>query len=169
MTAHQALTPPKTHKNLGRMTTAIAKVFYDYDHSPAAFAASPSVLLRAARQIDPKVTRTQVDKFLANSYTNVRHRRKRPTRKTVQNRFTNSNIRWDCDLMFTDPNRRPILVCADNFTSKIFAQAMTRKTAKTTADAFLKMVKQQNDNIMPAAVRTDRGCCSFNYLDKYLL
>lgn len=139
------------------MAAALAKVFYDYEHSPAAFSATPSVLLQAAKQVDPNVTRAQVLKFLASSYTSVRHRRKRTSRKTVQNQFTNANIRWDCDLMFTNPNRKPILVCADNFTSKVLAQTMNQKTAGATRAAFLKMVKQQNNNVFPFTVRTDRG------------
>ncbi len=48
------------------------------------------------------------------------------------------------------------MVAADNYNREVFTQAMPRKTAETTLEAFRKIIRA-NDGVMPKQITVDLG------------
>jgi transposase InsO family protein len=105
------------------------------------------------------ISLAQVTKFLKNQLTYQLH-------KPVQKRFprrpiivSGPNVMWDVDLLDLKEFRgsnfryRYILTVIDVFSRKAYAEALTNKSASTTATAFEKIINLAK----PIAIRTDHG------------
>src|SRR5437879_5567485 len=99
-------------------TLLLRRLYYDIGSSPSAFAHA-DLLYRTARKTNPSITRSDVREFLDRSYTSIRHTQRRAPRARVPIVTTNANVQFDCDTMFY--KQRPVLVCADAFSSRVFA------------------------------------------------
>lgn len=122
--------------------------------SPAAFG-SISQLYKAARREDPTILKSDVRKFISDSYTHSRHdRAKRAVSGFVPNIVTNKNVLHGCDIGFFP---KPTLVCTDAFTGKVMATPIANKNQETVIRAYSRLIQHQNDAIYPGQVVTDAG------------
>jgi hypothetical protein len=128
---------------------------------PGAFAGVDK-LYRSLRKAGHRVTLPKVREFLRDRYTYQLHA---PVKKRFPRRpilVSAQDILWDADLLdlgeFVNYNyrNRYVLTVVDVFSRKAHAQAMTNKTAPTTAKAFARIIAE-NDGRTPINVRTDHG------------
>ena len=81
------------------------------------------------------------------------------TRRTI---VTRRNYIWHCDSAyyrakgFKGPWQYFIL-CVDAFSKKFFARPVVKLTADSTTKAFLAIINEDNENIFPENLFTDRG------------
>lgn len=116
-------------------------------------------LYKAVKADGHKITRKQVDTWLNNRYTYQLHKpvNKRFTRKSII--VSGPHILWDVDLLDLKEYQRfnnkyrYILTVLDVFSRKAYGEALTNKSASSTAAAFQRILNIEQ----PEAVRTDHG------------
>lgn len=116
-------------------------------------------LYKAVKADGHHISRKQVTNWLQDRLTFQLHK---PVRKRFPRRaiiVSGPNILWDADLLdlkeYTKYNfkYRYILTVIDVFSRKAYGEALTNKSAATTAKAFEKIIK----SCKPEGVRTDHG------------
>lgn len=133
----------------------LRKIYYS-SGGPGSYSGIRTMLQQAQKSL-PSITQRDVEKFLRNQHTYVRHLPvKKRQKKYIPNILTNTNIEFQCDLAFMK-QVKALLVCVDSFSGKLMTQEIHRKTPPIVYRAFLKMVKTQNDDVFPSRVVSDAG------------
>ena len=133
------------------------EAYYDVK-SPACFS-SVSAVLRECKKRDPKVTRKQVEEFLAEQETYTRHRQLRRRFKRNVIKSPGIDVHWQGDLADMrnvkqwNNNYTYLLVCVDVLSRYAFVAPIKKKTPERVSEAFASLIKKRK----PWTLTTDRG------------
>jgi hypothetical protein len=141
------------------MATILHKIWYN----PKTGFTSAKVLFERAQVIDKKITKNDVDLWLAKQRTAQVHKASRKGKKSGHVTAANVNDRWQGDLvdMQNYPGVRKrlkmhwILVVVDVFSRKLYARAMQTKEVKNVVSAFNSIVEEAGE--VPDSLDTDQG------------
>jgi hypothetical protein len=141
------------------MATTLHKIWYD----PKTGFTSANVLLERAQVVDKKITKKDVDLWLAKQRTAQVHKAARKGNHSGHIVAMNINDRWQGDLV--DMQRYPgtrkrlkmhwILIVVDVFSRKLYARAIQTKEVKNVIAAFNDIVDEAGE--IPESLDTDQG------------
>jgi hypothetical protein len=141
------------------MATTLHKIWYD----PKTGFTSAEVLLQRAQAEDKKITKKDVDLWLAKQRTAQLHKGSRKGRHSGHIVAMRINDRWQGDLV--DMQRYPgtrkrlkmqwILIVVDVFSRKLYARAIQTKEVQNVIAAFNNIVEEAGE--MPEQLDTDHG------------
>lgn len=137
----------------------IRDVYYNTD-SPACFAGIDAVL-RECKKRNKKITRKQVEDFLAEQTAYTRHRQSRRKFKRNVTQTAGLDVDWQADLAdmrhlkHYNNGYTFILICVDVLSRYAFAVPLKRKTPELVAKAFAHIIKTTGRQ--PWVLTTDSG------------
>lgn len=128
--------------------------------SPAAFT-SVEPLLREIRQVNKRITRREVQNFLASQDVYTLHRRAVRKYKRMPTLAPGLHTEWQADLSIMDrlskvnKGYKYFLVCIDTFSRQLFVEPVKSKHSANMIDAFKRLFKRSK--VIPWKLLTDQG------------
>ena len=132
----------------------LKKIYYSVG-GPGNFTGSAQVLRRLAKPTIPNLTLKSTREFLQQQYVYSRTKRPHTRRQFAHYVCTGANQLFFADLMFQKTH--VYLVCVDNFTSKIMCVKCSSKKPSVVANAFDRLIEQQNDGEYCDRLIVDKG------------
>ena len=136
----------------------IRDAYYNVD-SPACYAGADAVF-RECKKRNKRITRKQVDEFLAKQESYTLHRQARRRFKRNKTQTAGIDVDWQADLAdmrslkHWNSGYTYILICVDVLSRFGFAVPVKKKTPELVAEAFRNIIKTGR---MPWILTTDRG------------
>ena len=137
----------------------IRDVYYNVD-SPACYAGADAVF-RECKKRNKRITRKQVDEFLAKQETYTLHRQARRRFNRNKTKTAGIDVDWQADLAdmrnlkHWNSGYTYILICVDVLSRFCFARPVKKKTPKLVAEAFRNIIKTSRR--LPWILTTVRG------------
>lgn len=149
----------------------LAKIYYDVTN-PSSFS-SPHELYLAAHRIDPKISYSDVENWLARQSVYIRHKQTRTRFKRRKILCRGPFYQFQADLMFMlqfakyNDGMKYLLVVIDCFTRFLSVVPMKNKTGQECLRAIKKAFLEMKGN--PLKFQTDGGTEFYNeYVQKFL-
>jgi transposase InsO family protein len=144
----------------GQVIKNLLDRLYKDVESPASFGGVEQ-LWQMAREFHPKVTRSQVEQYLAKEPTYTTHRRAVRKFERLITQAPGPNTIWQADLGVLQMLERQnsgyayYLLCIDCFTRMLHVEPLRKKTAEDVIEAFRRVFKRAGS--IPWKIITDQG------------